>query len=391
MMTGCSRSPNKRAQDSAPGPNRIAAERGVVTTKRKKVAVGLSGGVDSSVAAVLLKEEGYEVIGLSMAIFDGPEDMVRPERDSCYGPNEKEDIERAAAVCEKLGVPFHAIDLKKEYTRHVINYFRNEYLAGRTPNPCIVCNAKLKFGFLLEKARNAGIEFDLFATGHYARMEASGDRILLKKAKDLSKDQSYFLYALTPQQLSQTLFPLGPYKKAQVRSMARSFGLETADRPESQDFMACGDYSHLFKKEELKEGDIVDGQDHIIGRHRGIIHYTVGQRRGLRLSSISPLYVRTIDAKRNRIIVSPKEDLWTDTLIAADVNFVHTGRLERPFRVKARIRLKHKEAPATIHPYENNRVKVQFEERQLAVTPGQSVVFYSEDVVLGGGVIEKAL
>lgn len=362
-----------------------------MTNKRKKVAVGLSGGVDSSVAAALLKEEGYDVIGLSMEIFDGPEDMVRPERDSCYGPNEKEDIERAAAVCRKMDIPFHAIDLKKEYSRHVIKYFRDEYLAGRTPNPCIVCNAKLKFGFLLEKARESGIEFDLFATGHYARLERSGDRILLKKAIDLSKDQSYFLYALTPQQLSQTLFPLGPFKKAQVRGMARSFGLETADRPESQDFMAYGDYTYLFEKEEVREGDIVDGQDRVLGRHRGIIHYTVGQRRGLRLSSSSPLYVRTIDAGKNRIVVSPKENLWSKALMATDLTLIAAERLDRPRRVKARIRLKHKEAPATIYPYENNRVKVQFEERQLAVTPGQSVVFYLEDVVFGGGLIEKAL
>ena len=177
-----------------------------------RVAVGLSGGVDSSVAAALLKEEGYDVIGLSMEIFDGPAGMEQPERHACYGPNEREDIERAAAVCKKLDVPFLTIDLKKEYGDHVIKYFRDEYLAGRTPNPCIVCNARLKFGFLLEKARESGIDFDLFATGHYARVEKSGGRPVLKKALDVSKDQSYFLYALSPLQLSRTLFPIGPYK-----------------------------------------------------------------------------------------------------------------------------------------------------------------------------------
>ncbi|MCJ7593451.1 MAG: tRNA 2-thiouridine(34) synthase MnmA [Desulfobacterales bacterium] len=362
-----------------------------MTGKSIRVAVGLSGGVDSSVAAAILKEEGYDVIGLSMEIFDGPAGTEQTERHACYGPNEKEDIERAAAVCKMLDIPFHAIDLKKEYSDHVIKYFRDEYLAGRTPNPCIVCNSRLKFGFLLEKARESGLDFDLFATGHYARVEKSGGRPVLKKALDVSKDQSYFLYALSPLQLSRTLFPIGPYKKDQVREMARSFGLETADHPESQDFMACGDYSFLFEKKEINAGDIVDEQDHILGRHRGIIHYTVGQRRGLGVSSRRPLYVRTIDAERNRIVVGPRENLFSKDLIATGLNFIATERLDRPYRVKARIRLKHKEAAAMIFPHENEKVRVQFEEPQLSVTPGQSVVFYSGDIVLGGGIIEKAL
>ena len=214
--------------------------------QKAKVAVGLSGGVDTSVAAVLLKKKGHEIIGLTMEIFDGTMGMKEGAKHACYGPGEKEDLESAAAFCRKIGIPFHRIDLRKEYRECVIDYFTSEYLEGRTPNPCIACNYKLKFGFLLEKARRAGVDFSFFATGHYARIKKSGDRFLLKRASDLSKDQSYFLYTLKPEQLSQILFPIGEFTKRQVREIARSLGLETADRPESQDFISGGDYSTLF-------------------------------------------------------------------------------------------------------------------------------------------------
>jgi len=355
------------------------------------VAVGLSGGVDSSMAAVLLQEKGYDVIGLTMMTFDASMPVTDSEKHACYGPGEEEDVKSAAAVCKKLGIPFHVIDLREDFRSHVIEYFRSEYLAGRTPNPCIVCNHKLKFGFLLEKTKELGVDFESFATGHYAQIGKSGGRFLLKRATDLSKDQTYFLYALTPEQLSHTLFPVGGLTKPQVREMALSLGLETADRPESQDFISAADYSSLFNEEEIEEGDIVDERGHILGRHRGIIHYTVGQRKGLGISSDRPLYVLRIDGPNNRIVVSHRERLYSKGLIAAGLNLIAVDRLDRPYRVKAKIRLQHKEAAATLLPYENNKAKITFDKPQISVTPGQSAVFYTDDVVLGGGIIERSI
>jgi tRNA-specific 2-thiouridylase len=358
---------------------------------RLRVAVGLSGGVDSSVTASLLKEKGYNVVGITMEIFDGSIAVQEAERHGCFGPGEKEDIEKAASVCEKLRIPFHVIDLRKEYRNHVINYFRTEYLSGRTPNPCIVCNRRLKFGLLLEKAKQAGVEFDLFSTGHYAQIVRSKGRYLLKKAVDQSKDQTYFLYTLTPEQLSHTLFPLGKYTKEQVRKIAHSVGLETAYRPESQDFIANGDYSPLFTEEEFKEGPIVDENGNILGKHRGIIHYTVGQRRGIGISSNRRLYVVKIDAENNRIVISDKENLFSEGLMAKELNLMAVEKLDRPYKVKAKIRLKHREADATVFPHEHNTARVVFDEPQMSVTPGQAVVFYLNDTVFGGGIIERAL
>jgi tRNA-specific 2-thiouridylase len=359
--------------------------------RKIKIAVGLSGGVDSSVAAALLQEQGHEVIGIIMEIFDGSVGIEESGKHACYGPGEKEDVESAAAVCHTLGIPFHVIDLKKEYKSHVLEYFRNEYLAGRTPNPCIVCNHKLKFGFLLEKAKKIGLDFKMFATGHYAQITKSGERFLLKRALDLSKDQTYFLYALTQKQISQTIFPLGAYTKQQVRQIAGSLGLETSIRPESQDFIAGGDYSPLFNREEIEEGDIVDEKGNIIGKHRGIIHYTVGQRKGLGIASDSPLYVIRIDAPNNRVIVSDRKNLFSGGLIAKDLNLIAVKTLDMPHDVQVKIRINHNAADATLFPHERSNARLLFKEPQMALTPGQSAVFYSGDTVLGGGVIEKAL
>jgi tRNA-specific 2-thiouridylase len=297
--------------------------------KKIKVAVGLSGGVDSSVAAALLRKQDYDVYGITMEIYDGSAHFDGSAKHACYGPGEKEDIESAAAICEKLKIPFQIIDLRQEYKNHVIDYFRNEYLEGKTPNPCVVCNQKLKFGFLLEKARQAGCNFDYFATGHYARIVKSGNRFLLKRATDRLKDQTYFLYGLTPQQLARSLFPVGDHTKQQVREMARSLGLETADREESQDFIDGGDYSILFSQDEIKAGEIVDEKGQVLGEHRGIIHYTIGQRRGLGIASHQPLYVSRIDAANNRIIVSHHEHR-SKGLVATDLNLIAVDRMSPP-------------------------------------------------------------
>ena len=359
--------------------------------KGKTVAVGLSGGVDSSVAAALLKEKGYAVRGITMQIFDGSLKLKEAHKHACYGPGEIEDLESAESVCQKLNIPLDAIDLRAEYRQFVIDHFRNEYLAGKTPNPCIVCNRRLKFGFLIEKAKKIGADFQFFATGHYARIVKSGGRFLLKKAKDPSKDQSYFLYALTPEQLPYIIFPLGSHTKYQVRKMARAFGLKTADRRESQDFIAGGDYSLFFDQDEVKAGEIVDRDGKILGKHRGIIHYTVGQRRGLGIASGRPLYVVKIDAATNRIIVGDREDLQSQGLIARDINLIALDKIERPYRAKVKIRLNSRAVDATVFPYENGKLKVLFNKPQMSVTPGQHAVFYDKDIVIGGGVIQKAL
>ncbi len=351
----------------------------------------MSGGVDSSVAAALLKKKGYDVIGITMEIFDGSVALKESHKHACYGPGEKEDVEKAASVCQRIGIPFHVIDLKTEYKHHVLDYFRNEYLKGRTPNPCVVCNKKLKFGFLLEKAKEAGIAFEVFATGHYAKIAKSGGRHLLKRAGDLLKDQTYFLYTLTPEDLSRTIFPLGGFTKQQVRETARSLRLETAEEPESQDFIAGGDYASLFTEEDAKEGEIVDKNGHILGKHRGIIHYTIGQRRGLGIAAPQPLYVVKIDAKNNRIVVSGREKAFSEGLIARDLNLIAVEVLDRPYKVKAKIRQNQRETAATVFPHKQDKAKVLFEEPQMSVTPGQSVVLYEDDIVLGGGIIERAL
>ena len=356
-----------------------------------KVAVGLSGGVDSSVAAALLQKQNYAVCGITMEIYDDALGVDDSTKHACYGPGEKEDVESAAAICRKLKIPFHTIDLRQEYQNHVIHYFRNEYLEGKTPNPCVVCNQKLKFGFLLEKARQAGLEFDYFATGHYARIENAGDRFLLKRAADHSKDQTYFLYGLAQHQLARTLLPLGDHAKQQVREIAHSLGLQSADREESQDFIDGGDYSVLFDKNEIKAGDIVDESGQVLGKHRGIIHYTIGQRRGLGIASHRPLYVRQIDAAHNRIIVSHRENL-SNGLVATDLNLIGGDRIEQPLNdVQVKIRLRHKAAEASVYPTDGNNTKILFKVPQMSVTPGQSAVIYSGDTVLGGGIISAAL
>jgi tRNA-specific 2-thiouridylase len=355
-----------------------------------RVAVGLSGGVDSSVAAALVMEMGYEVLGLTMEIYDGAVALQETGRPACYGPGEKEDLEVAERLCRKLGIHFHVIDLRQEYRNHVIHYFKREYLEGRTPNPCIVCNQKLKFGFLLEKAKAIGLDFNYFATGHYARATKCGQRFVLQRPLDRSKDQTYFLYGLTQEQLSRILFPLGSYTKSQVRQMARILNLESAEHRESQDFIQGGDYLSLFSDEELRTGEIVDQCGKVLGRHRGIMRYTIGQRRGLGIASSKPFYVVRIDARSNQVVVSHKEP-FSQGVIVTDLNLIGTEAIEQPQHVEAKIRLQHTAAPATVFPPENGMTKIIFEEPQPSVTPGQSAVLYSQDIVYGGGVIQSVL
>jgi len=354
-----------------------------------KVVVAMSGGVDSSVAAALLKERGYEVTGVTMKVWDGEALAGDGTRHSCYGPGEEEDIEDAERVAQVLEIPSYTFDLRQEYKIEVLDYFCHEYLLGRTPNPCIRCNRRVKFDALLKKARDNGLEFDYFASGHYARVEYSESkrRYLLKKARDMTKDQSYFLFSLSQEQLGCCLFPLGSYTKGEVRKMARALGIGVDDKPESQNFIAGG-YSSLVEA-VAKPGPILNNRGNIVGEHRGISFYTIGQRKGLGISSKEPLYVTAIERERNAIIVGTKEEVYGDELIASELNWIAIEELKRPIEVKAKIRYLHKEAEAVVIPLDKDKVRVKFKEPQMAIAPGQAIVFYDGDMVVGGGTIEQ--
>ncbi|MBI2979969.1 MAG: tRNA 2-thiouridine(34) synthase MnmA [Chloroflexi bacterium] len=354
-----------------------------------KVAVGMSGGVDSSVAAALLKQDGYQVSGITMRIWDGEGPLRDGVRHGCYGPGEAEDIEDAREVARTLGIDFHIFDLRREYRTEVLDYFCGEYLSGRTPNPCPRCNSRVKFAALLKKAQESGIEFDYFATGHYARVEYEQNqrRYLLKKARDLSKEQTYFISSLSQSQLACSLFPIGNYTKAEVKKMAADFGLKVGGKPESQDFIEGG-YSSLIAG-RAQPGPIMDKKSHILGEHQGIPFYTIGQRRRLGISAKEPLYVTDIDCGRNAVIVGSKEELYGDELIASGLNWIAVDGLKQPTRLKAKIRYAHREAEAMVTPLDNERLYVKFTETQLAITPGQTVVFYDGDMVVCGGRIER--
>ena len=361
--------------------------------KQKSVAIGLSGGVDSSVAAWLLKRDGWQVTGLTMSIWDGSVPIPDEGISGCFGPGEARDLEAAQAVAARIGIGHRVVPLAEEYKQTVLAYFREEYLAGRTPNPCVRCNQQMKFGFLLEQARKLGVEFEKFATGHYARVrfdEASG-RWQLLRGRDAEKDQSYFLSRLKQEQLALLVFPLGELRKDEVKQIARDQGWsDLAEKDESQDFIECDDYSVLFRPGDAKPGDFVTRAGKVLGRHRGIIHYTIGQRKGLELGGGgTPWYVLEIDAPRNRVVVGPREELYSRELTASDLNWVAlAGPPAGPLRCLVQIRQRHKAAPATVTT-EEGRLKAVFDEPQLSVTPGQIAVFYDGDTVLASGTIEK--
>jgi tRNA-specific 2-thiouridylase len=368
---------------------------------KHRIAVGLSGGVDSGVAAALLAGQGHTVIGITMRIWSGAVSLPSGAKEGCYGPDEAEDIEACEKLCAKLGIEYRVINLCAEYEALVLDYFRREYLAGRTPNPCVVCNSELKFGFLIERAQALGLRFDYFATGHYARLAKDGmGRTRLRAALDARKDQSYFLYRLGPEKLSRILFPLGDLTKGEVRELARRQGLEAAEKPESQDFIAGGDYSPLFTDTKPESGDIVDSTGRILGRHRGLPYYTIGQRRGLGLGASAdgggeaePFYVLALDPAKNRVIVGPNNGLFSDGLLASNfLSYDEGGDGQEPRRGFAKIRQNQKSFPCSFEPVRDGGCRVRFDESQRALAPGQSVVIYdAEGLVLGGGVIESAL
>jgi tRNA-uridine 2-sulfurtransferase len=365
----------------------------VNSTGNPVVAVGMSGGVDSTVAVLLLKRQGYDVVGLTMKIWDDSLQCAGA-KSGCYGPGEAQDIADAKEGAERLGIEHHVIDLRGEYRETVIDYFRKEYVHGRTPNPCVMCNARIKFGSLLEKATLSGIQFDLFATGHYARIDFDPveSLYLLKRGIDENKDQSYFLYRLSQEQLGKTLFPLGHYRKAEIKALARESGFdEYLEKPESQDFFEWDDYGILLG-DSGASGNIRDVGGNIIGTHRGIMLYTIGQRKMLNLPGMKePFYVLRIDAERNEIVAGPKRYLFNNVAIVEDMRWIVPFQAIRAAKLHAQIRYRSKPAECTLLPTEGQTARVEFAFPQEAVTPGQSIVFYDGDIVLGGGIIKGIL
>lgn len=351
--------------------------------------IAMSGGVDSSVAAYLMKSKGYECVGVTMRLHRN-ETVEQGCPDCCS----QRDTDDAGEVALALGIPYEILDYTVDFRKHVIEKFIDTYEKGGTPNPCIDCNRYIKFEKLLELARERGI--DVLATGHYVRNEydEKSGRYLLKKARDLSKDQSYVLYTLTQQQLAHIVFPLGDKSKPEVRKIAENQGFANSNKRDSQDicFVPDGDYVTFMEKCRGKNypgGDFVDTEGNVLGRHKGIVRYTVGQRKGLGISSSAPLYVTGVDPIQNTVTLSHGEKLFSKTVYAKDINLISVPGIKTPLRVKAKIRYSQKEQPATV-VQEGELLKVEFDEPQRAATVGQSVVLYDGDIVVGGGVICKA-
>lgn len=346
--------------------------------KMARVLVGMSGGVDSSVAALLLKQQGYEVVGVTLNL---------------WGKERPEVVNDARAVCEKLGIEYEILDFHDVFQEKVIDYFAKEYMRGRTPNPCNACNRYVKFEALLLKAVES-LDCDYIATGHYAKVEcdeATG-RYFLRKSEAAKKDQTYALYNLTQEQLKRTLMPLGDYTKEEVRKIAEENGLVNANRKDSQEicFVEDNDYIRFIKENygyTQKKGNFVDANGNILGEHQGIIYYTIGQRKGLGIAFQKHMYVLKIDVEKNEVVLGEKEELFSDSLICDDVNLMMIEKLENPISATVKIRYSAMAEPATLIPIDDGKIKVVFNEPQRAITPGQAAVFYDDDAVIGGGTI----
>lgn len=357
--------------------------------KKKKVVVGMSGGVDSSVAAWLLKEQGYDVIGVTMQIWQDEEPEVLEENGGCCGLSAVDDARR---VAERLEIPFYVMNFKKEFKENVIDYFVREYIEGKTPNPCIACNRFVKWESLLKRSMDIGADY--IATGHYARIEKLADgRFTLRKSATAAKDQTYALFNLTQQQLSHTLMPVGEYTKDEIREMAKKIGLTVANKPDSQEicFIPDHDYARFIEENSdcrLTEGNFVDRDGNILGRHKGITHYTVGQRKGLNLAMGRPVFVTAIRPETNEVVIGDNEDVFSSRLTCSKLNWMAVEGLSgREKKVTAKIRYSHKGAPCVIREIGEDLAECVFDDPQRAATPGQAVVFYDGDYVVGGGTI----
>lgn len=353
----------------------------------KKALIAMSGGVDSSVAARLMSERGFSCIGCTMKLFNNEDAGVKPSKACCS----LEDTEDARSVAYSIGMPYYVFNFTDSFKEEVIARFIRAYEEGRTPNPCIDCNRYEKFGKLYERAQILGCDY--IVTGHYARIESTDGQYFLKKGLDPAKDQSYVLYFLTQEMLSRTFFPLGGMHKTEVRALAEQYGFVNADKPDSQDicFVPDGDYASVIETNTGKTyppGDFTDEEGNVLGRHKGIIHYTVGQRRGLGISSTEPWYVKRLDVPDNRVILSRNRDLFSKEVKVSDFNWISGHAPEGPVRCTAKIRYRHKEQPAYIFPEGEDKVTILFDEPVRAVTAGQAAVIYDGDTVLGGGVIQ---
>lgn len=355
--------------------------------ENKKVMIGMSGGVDSSVAAFLLQKESLEVIGATMKLYNNEDIDFVSEKTCCS----LDDVLDAKSVCARLGIRHYTLNMTEDFKKEVIERFISAYQNGFTPNPCIDCNRYMKFSKMLYKAQE--LDIDYVATGHYARIEKQGDRYILKKAVDLSKDQSYVLYSLTQEQLKVTKFPLGNYTKQQVREIAEENGFVNARKHESQDicFVPDGDYSKFIEYYTGKTypcGDFVDMNGKRLGEHKGIIRYTIGQRRGLGLALPASMYVVEKDVDNNKVILGFNDDLFKKEVNVKNISFTACERLDKPERLCAKIRYNQKEQPATVTQTDENHFTIVFDEPQRAITKGQAAVLYDGDTVVGGGTIE---
>ncbi len=351
-----------------------------------KVVVAMSGGVDSSVAAYLLKEMGHEVVGITMRLWTAEDPDAHPSKQRCCSVEDVDEAREAAAV---IGIPHYVANFEREFRTQVVDYFIDEYRRGRTPHPCIACNQKVKFDPLLERA--AAVNATFLATGHYARITRDGDRSRLLKAVDPSKDQSYVLYGLGQEELGRSIFPVGEYTKNDIRRIANEIGLPNADKPDSQDicFVPDGDYRSFMRKHvKPAAGDMVDGRGDTVGTHEGVAFFTVGQRRNLGIQRATPTYVTAIDAATNTVTVGDEKELYSDTLSAERVTYVSGQRPTQPFEARAKYRYTSAEAPVTVYP-DGESATIRFHQPQRALTPGQAVVLYRGEEVLGGGVIRQ--
>lgn len=355
----------------------------------EKVLVGMSGGVDSSVAALMLQQMGYSVCGATLRLFNNDDIGINDRTRTCCS---LEDVEDARSVAYKLDVPHYVFNFSDQFKEQVINRFAASYEKGETPNPCIECNRYIKFGKMIERAQV--LDCDYIATGHYVKREydAVSGRYLLRKATDNTKDQTYMLYPLTQYMLSKTLFPLGGMHKTDARKLAEDAGLINARKPDSQDicFVKDGDYAGFLENAmgiKSTQGDFVYKDGTVLGKHKGIIHYTIGQRKGLGISYSHPIYVVDKNADTNVVTIGENEDLFSKTLTACNVNYIAVDKLTTSMRVTAKARYSQKDSPATVHPLSDTKVLVEFDTPQRAITKGQAVVFYDKDVLVGGGTI----
>ncbi len=343
---------------------------------KQKIVVAMSGGVDSSVSAALLQKQGYEVIGVTMQVWKDTQNLA---------------VKDAQLIAKRLNIPHYVLDLREIFAKEIVNYFINEYLLGRTPNPCVQCNHYIKFGELLNWAESIGADY--LATGHYANIVKVGERYLLKKSQSTNKDQTYPLYHLTQRQLSKIIFPLAKYDKAEVRKLASEFELEVANKAESQDICFINDQNYVKFIEEqahikIEPGNFVDKSGKILGTHQGIYHYTIGQRKGLGIATGKPVFVTGINVAKNEVMLGDEEDILSKELCVSNLNFISVDQLTSLTQASVKIRYGTKEAEAILIPEKKDLLRVEFKVPQRAITPGQSAVFYQGDVVLGGGIIQ---